>query len=295
MFSHFFGSYLVTKGRITQEQFSQIKEAEKSARVKLGLIAISEKMLTEKQAEEINRAQAVQDKRFGDIAIEKGYLTEDQLQDLLGLQGNSYMVFIQTVVDNNILTLNEVEDLLVQYQSDFHFTEYDIEALKSGDIDQIAPLFINTGKTIYDDLCSLAVRSIIRFISPKLSLLPIRQEEEYKFKHLAVQKLAGDHDVFVAFGDHDGSLLTIASYFGREDFSYMDEDAFDSVCEFINCINGLYASKLSHEGIDIDMLPPSFNSDSSITGSKPFYVLPIQFENAAVDFVISVDNQVEFK
>lgn len=295
MFSHFFGSYLVSKKKITPEQFQVIKEAEKTARVKLGLIAVSEKLLTEQQADEINRAQATMDKRFGDIAIEKGYLTNSQLQDLLGLQGNSYMVFTQTVVDNGILTLSEVEKLLEEYQSDFHFTEYDIEALKSGDIDQIAPLFINTGKRVYDDLCSLAIRNIIRFIAPKLSLLPIRQETSYCFKHLAIQKLTGDHDIFSAFADNGNSLLTIASAFAKEDFTTMDEDAFDSVCEFINCINGLFASACSHEGIDIDMLPPSFSSEASISSANPFYVLPIQIEDSCIDYIISVDNQIEIK
>lgn len=56
--------------------------------VKLGLIAVSEKLLTQEQADKINRKQALEDKRFGDIAVEMGYLTESQVSRLLQLQGN---------------------------------------------------------------------------------------------------------------------------------------------------------------------------------------------------------------
>ena len=83
MFEEFFGEYLVKTGKLTSEQMLSVKEVMKTARVKLGLIAVAEKMLTESQADEINRLQAVMDKRFGDIAVEKGYLTDDQIVEKL--------------------------------------------------------------------------------------------------------------------------------------------------------------------------------------------------------------------
>ena len=45
----------------------------------------------------------------------------------------------------------------------------------------------------------------------------------------------------MAFAGEDDALLKIASPFAKEEFESLDEDAFDSVCEFINCSNGLYA------------------------------------------------------
>ena len=41
--------------KISNDDFSKIKDTMKTTRVKLGLIAVSEKLLTEKQSEEINR------------------------------------------------------------------------------------------------------------------------------------------------------------------------------------------------------------------------------------------------
>ena len=72
MFGHFFGNYLVKNGILTKEQLDSILKSQKSSRVKMGLIAVSEKMLTARQTYEINMLQVTLDKRFGDIAIEKG-------------------------------------------------------------------------------------------------------------------------------------------------------------------------------------------------------------------------------
>ena len=72
MFGHFFGNYLVKNGVITEEQLQEVLEIQKTSRVKMGLIAVSEKMLTARQTYEINMLQVTLDKRFGDIAVEKG-------------------------------------------------------------------------------------------------------------------------------------------------------------------------------------------------------------------------------
>ena len=39
----------------------------------------------------------------------------------------------------------------------------------------------------------------------------------------------------------------------------MDLDALDAVAEFINCVNGLYATGISAK-LKLDMLPPSYRS-----------------------------------
>ena len=113
MFDQIFGNFLVETGKITKEQLADVIAYESTVRVKLGLIAVAEKLLTNEQADEINQLQAIMDKRFGDIAVEKGYLTEDQVSNLLKKQGNIYMVFVQTLIDKKLMTLERksVQDL----------------------------------------------------------------------------------------------------------------------------------------------------------------------------------------
>ena len=86
MINRLFGNYLVEAGKITQAQLDEVIETQKKVRVKLGLIAVAEKLMTPEQADEVNHLQAIMDKRYGDIAVEKGYLTDEQVGRLLGLQ-----------------------------------------------------------------------------------------------------------------------------------------------------------------------------------------------------------------
>lgn len=53
MFDQIFGNYLVKTGRITKEQLSDVIESESKVRVKLGLIAVAEKLMTTEQADEV--------------------------------------------------------------------------------------------------------------------------------------------------------------------------------------------------------------------------------------------------
>ena len=118
MFDQIFGNYLVYAGRISKEQLTEVIEYEKTVRVKLGLIAVAEKLMTSAQADEVNQLQAIMDKRFGDIAVEKGYLTEEQVSQLLKKQGNIYMVFVQTLIDKGFMTLDQVDAALNAYQEE---------------------------------------------------------------------------------------------------------------------------------------------------------------------------------
>lgn len=290
MFEEFYGNYLIKTGKLDESQFAHVKDVMKSTRVKLGLIAVSEKLITEKQSDEINRLQAQMDKRFGDIAIEKGYLTDEQVGHLLSMQGNAYMQFIQAVTESGYMTLDEVEQGLIDYQKAEGFTDNDITAIKSNDIDNICSVFINSDSTFTNGLFSLAVRNIIRFISSDVSLGKVQTTNSYEYEHLATQKMVGDHDVFLGFAGDGTSLLTIANPYAKEEFCEIDPDSYDSVCEFINCINGLYASALSKEDVNIDMEPPLFYDNNAVK-APIVYVLPLTISGQRVDLVSAMDNK----
>ncbi len=81
---------------------------------------------------------------------------------------------------------------------------------------------------------------------------------EYEADNLAYQELTGGPSSVAWFRRPWGSLLEIASPFARETFTQVDEDAFDAVCEFINCINGLFATEQSHSDVKLEIMPPQF-------------------------------------
>lgn len=292
MFEEFFGNYLVSANKLTAEQFSSIKATMKSSRVKLGLIAVAEKLISDKQADEINRLQAMMDKRFGDIAIEKGYLTDEQVGHLLSLQGNPYLQFVQTVTENSYMTMADVEAEIKSYQELNGFTDADIASIKSGDIDRIASIFITGDSELANNLLALAVRNIIRFISTEISFGKLYETDAYEYEHIATQAVTGDHSILLGFSGKDDNLLAVATPFAKEEFAAIDADSYDSVCEFINCINGLYASALSKEDVNIDMEPPLFFDNGKLK-SKKIYTLPMNISDKAIDLVVIVDSEYE--
>ena len=295
MFGHYFGNYLVKNGVITQEQLDAILKSQKSSRVKMGLIAVSEKMLTARQTYEINMLQVTLDKRFGDIAVEKGYLTPEQVNKIISLQGNPYLLFIQNLTEKNIATMEEIETYIQRFKADNDFTDDDIEAFKSGDIDKLTDLFININKPLYKEYVSLAIRNIIRFVDSGVIFNSAKQVKSKRFQHLATQCVKGDHDIFIGFEGDDDALLSIAVPYTKEQFEEVDEDVYDAVCEFTNCINGLFASKLSYEGVNIDMLPPLFYTDAELVSEQGFYSIPLIINSKNVNLLISIDSDIMIK
>lgn len=292
MFGLYFGNYLVEKNKISWSQFEDVMRQQQQTRVKLGLIAVSEKLLSTKQADEINDIQKTMDRRFGDIAIEKGFLLAEEVTHLLNMQGNPYLQFVQVCVENHILSLPEIELYLEQFRLDHNLSTTDLDAIKSGDIDRIIKVFVDTDDALASDCISLVIRNIVRFINHNIILKQAYQVREYPFGTLASQKMVGDHDLFVGFAGMNKELLNIANPFAKEEFTEMNEDAFDSVCEFINCTNGIYASKLSHEDTYIDMTPPLFYTDMRISSERDFYVVPIIMNGEQIDLIVAIDNQL---
>jgi hypothetical protein len=292
MFGLYFGNYLVEKNKISWSQFEDAMIKQQNARVKLGLIATAEKLLTTKQAEEINDIQKKKDLRFGDIAIEKGYLLNEEVTYLLNMQGNPYLQFVQVFTENGLLTIPEIESYLEEYKKDNNFSDSDIDALKSGDIDRIIPIFVDTDVAFRGECLSLIIRNIVRFINNNITINKSYQVQDYSFGALASQKMVGDHQIFVGIAAKGSELLAIANPFAKEEFNEMENDAFDSVCEFINCTNGLYASKLSHEDIQIDMTPPLFYEERTLTSKGDICVVPITIHGKQIDLIVVVDHEV---
>lgn len=292
MFDQIFGNYLVHAGRISKEQLAEVIEYESTVRVKLGLIAVAEKLITQEQADEVNQLQAIMDKRFGDIAVEKGYLTEEQVSQLLKKQGNIYMLFVQTLIDKGFMTLEEIDEALNVYQDDHGFTHSDMDDLVSGDVERTVRLFLPANTDINDRLCGIAVRTLLRVINSNAYVSKAYLVDELAADNFAMQAMKGDHNIISGFAGSGNSLLAIAKPFAEEEFECVDLDALDAVGEFTNCINGLFATDLSAEGVDIDMVPPEFYENPVTLKGNQFCVFPIAMGEDVVNFILSVDSDI---
>lgn len=289
MISYLLGNYLVEEGFMTKEQLEHAVSVQEQIRVKLGLIAVSEGMLTIDQADTINRLQQTMDKRFGDIAVEKGYLTEAQVGSLLKMQGNEFLTFAQTLVDEGIVTMDKIQLVLRSYQVENGFTNTELEAIKSGEIEKIVPLFLPKGAEEYEDIVAVALKMIVRCIDRHAYPMYGTLGDKADLVKPVSQTLEGAENWRVGFADGEGGLCRLGSGFAKEEFTVVDEDVQDAVGELLNCISGVFATAQSNKGVTLELMPPEMGDDASVSG-KDILVMPFGIGNTTVNFVVTNKN-----
>lgn len=293
MVSSIVGNYLMEKGLITSEQFTDILAEQRKVRVKLGLIAVAEGLMTQEEADRVNQLQAVMDKRFGDIAVEKGYLTTGQVESLLKKQGNAYLAFAQALENQQLMSIEQLEQYLLDYQCENSLTVSDMEAIKSDDVDRILRLNLPVDSEKYLLMAGVAVRTLIRLIDSELYTDKAYIATEIPAENGAIQYVEGEVSMSCGMAGNGNDLLDVASIFGQEEFEKVDEDALDAVAELMNCINGLYASALSKDGISMELTPPEFSANLSKAVCKEMLVLPLHIKGNKVNFLIAIDEKIE--
>lgn len=291
MFSHIFGNYLVEQGVLTEELLESCLEEQYVTRVKLGVIAEAEGFMSKEQADEVNMLQQNQDRKFGDIAIEKGYLTREQLEMVLKQQGNQYMKFLQMLVSKANLSIQTIDTYINNFKEAYGFSGLEVNAIKSNEIGAIVPLFASTAKPYITELVGLVVRNISRFISTRVYIERIRPVEEFDYLYLTGQKAVGDYEIYVALAcDDKDSFLQFASAYAKEEFRFMKGEVFDVIGEFLNCVDGMFAAKISNRGIVIDLFPAVTYANQTAKGQA--YIVPIMINKKNINLYIAVDSEI---
>lgn len=291
MFDRIFANYLVDKQKLGPECLEKIFELQEQKRVRLGVIAVSEKLMTEEQVDEVNRLQSITDKRFGDIAVEKGFLSDNQVTRLLALQGNSFLSFVQATVDLKYLTMNDIVDSLNSYQQDNSYTLTDMDNLKSCDIDRIIPIYVYELPGYAKEIIGVAARTIARLVDYHVYIEKPYTSDKLITENLCHQASEGDFSLLLSIsGDEDSMIKTAIGFAGEQYIEELD-DALDSVCELINCINGIFATELSRRSIDIDMLAPGYKSGPGVINAEEIINIPVYvFGKMFTLSVVSSDN-----
>lgn len=293
MFGQLFGKHLVKKGLLTEQEYKDAVKAHLGRRVKIGTIAIAEGLLTQEQVIEIHRQQRQYDKLFGDLAVENGFLTEEQVEKMLAKQGSPYLQFLEVILETGKITINEMEQQFVAFQRENGFSDEDMQALKRDDFERLVPIYAFSSKPYVTELASLVLRNINRFVTRDFYMGKIEHVGRMDYKCLAGQELIGDHNLALAIMGEEqwDAFLKVASACAHEDFTNVEEDALDAACEFINCCNGLFVSKMSEEDVDLDMEPVYAFEDQEIYGEV--YLVPVYIEGEEIKLVIAVDTEAE--
>ena len=292
MLDRLIGHYLIEHGMLTKSQIVEVYKEQEYNRAKLGVIAVAEKLMTIAQAEQVNMLQASMDKRFGDIAIEKGYLSEAQVGRLLELQGNSYLAFLQAIVDKGYLNMEQLENAEADYKKLHGFTESDMSALKTGDMEQAVPIFLTTANPFYRSMFIMGIKNMYRLVDNHLYLGQAYTVDRMKDEVLGFQKFHGDRTATVAISGKYEDVRKMAIAYTKEEFIETREDALDAACELINCINGLYATEQSKDDIRIELEPPEFAVSFAEASCDEMMVLPVYLSGAEIKYIIAVSKDI---
>lgn len=294
MFGVYFGKYLEKQGILTSEQVNELLEENRTARLKMGFLAVEQGYMTTAQADEVNMLQQMQDKRFGDIAVEKGYLTDAQVGELLKKQGDAYLIFVQSLIEHDYMNLEQIQKYLNAYKKSERLTSLDLDAIKSSDIDKIVQVYTKEPAIppVVKDFIALTARNLIRFVDNNLYIDKVERMNDYSADYIASQNLEGEYKLFTGFAGDGQGIKVIAEAYGKEIFDTVDEDVLDACCEFLNCNNGLFATKLSHEDIELDMVPPvMYLHKTKICSDGNVFRVPFTVQGKTVDLIVCIETK----
>lgn len=296
MFSQFFGQFLLSKGHLSADELLSVLDETDRTRVKLGTMAISDRMLSPAQVEEIHAIQASEDKRFGQIAIEQGYLTEFQLDVLLTSQKNEHHQMVQVLFDRGIFNLDELDQIMEDYRESNGMDEDSLEALKNGEVDTYVELFLNLHDAFDIETCrdyvSLYIKSFIRFVDRNIRFEAIRKVEDYQATYLSTQVLEGTSRIITGIGGSSEAITQLAVHFSQEPEEEVEDIIEDAVGEFLNLQNGLFAVNMSDKGMELNLEPQIHLTNALLCGSQTYYVLPVIASWGRTDLVLGLlENQ----
>lgn len=290
MFSQYFGHYLLSKGLIRPEQLADALEYQRSAHLKLGVIAINEGFMTPAQVELVHNLQKKVDKRFGELAIELGYIDEDQLNTMLNTQKQGHLMLGQALADRGYFTLEQLQEALENYKKDSGISNRQYNVIVKNDTQEIEKIFLGFGEyrmsKPYSDYTTLLIRNIIRFVddNPAIEINPVKAV--IRSDWYACQEIMGKINFNTAISCDEAAFVKLAAKFSGEDMTGPDELAQASVGEFLNLHNGIFLVNMSNNDIELELRPQEVLKDFTIRVSNELYAVTCSMPWGKFDVIL---------
>ncbi len=274
MLNRLFGNYLVSIKKLTQAQLDTALSELNGVTARLDMIAVVKKKLTPQQLMEMN-ALGTSEAEFEKRVVGAGLLTEDTYEKLMTYQSNRFIVMIQYLVDKGLLELACVCNLIDDFRVANDYTEVQMGAFIHEDIEQLVQIFVPCENIRMRELCNTMVQTFKRLIDKDVYLEQAYSTDCFVAEKYVVQEMAGNLHFKLYLTAEGDDLLAVANHFTKAHYNVVDEDALDNVGEFLNCINGLYATNLSYNDISVDMSIPEYHTEPITIHSDKIYVIPI--------------------
>jgi CheY-specific phosphatase CheX len=275
MLNRLFGNFLVEKQNLTQEQLDSLLPVDKEFKAEVETIVVILKIMTPAAVigllDKIDR----ENERFGDKAVDEGCITDDKLDTILTYQNNSFMKFAQLLINNNYVSYENINKLIDSFQTEKGYSNSQIDSLIHDDLEQCVNIFVPLRSTSLKTLVYTIVETFRRMIDIDTYMDKAYVSKSIQLDKYASQMIIGDMRIKVYMTASGNGLLGIANYFTDDVYDEVNEDALDSVGEFINCINGLFATNLSYSDVSVDMNFPEYSLEGPLISNAKMYVIPM--------------------
>lgn len=275
MINRLFGNYLVEKQILSQDQLDDLLPVQKDFKAEAATIAVINKVLTSTAAQELLDRIDAENERFGETAIEAGYLTDEKLDEVLTYQSNAFMKFVQSLLNRGTFSLEQINSFLDEFQQKGGYNDAQLSSLIHDDLEECINIFVPLKSAQLKEFILTLVQTIRRLIDSDAYLDKAYTARSLQLDKYACQMIVGDMHMKVYISAPDNDLLAIANHFTGDTYDAVDEDALDNVGEFINCVNGLFATNLSYDDVTIDMNSPEYSVDGPFISNEKLYVIPI--------------------
>lgn len=254
----------------------------------LEIIAVVTKAMTPTAVQELINSIDKEIEHFGETAVNQGMITDDKLDELLTYQSNDFMKFAQLLVDHGYVLYDTINHEMDEFQQKRDLSDVQLSALIHDDLDQCINIFVPLKSPQLKELAKTLVQTIRRLIDKDVYLEKAYTAHSVQLDKYACQMIVGDmHLKFYISASNDG-LLAIANHFTGDTYATVTEDALDSVGEFINCVNGLFATNMSYDNISVDMNSPEYAMEGPFISNEMLYVIPMHVNGYSLRTVFEV-------
>ena len=185
------------------------------------------------------------------------------------------MKFMQLLINQQYIRMDQLNQVISSFETEKEYTDSQMNSLILDDIEEITKIFVPLKSKQLQELTVTLIQTIKRLIDKEVYLDKAYTANSLQLDSYAGQLVNGDMNFKLYISGSGDNLLGIANYFTGNNYSHLNEDALDNVGEFINCVNGLFATNLSYSDIVIDMLSPEYSMEGIYLNENKLFVIPI--------------------
>jgi hypothetical protein len=132
----------------------------------------------------------------------------------------------------------------------------------------------------------------VRFIDGDIVLNRAERIKEESFDCLIHQEMDGRFKVFTGLAGPEAAMASFAGRFAKSSMTCMDDEACDSLKEFMNVQNGLFLSKLSNDWVELELAPSEVRRANKIKSVGVVYKVPFSLSFGEFNFFIGLGSPI---